>query len=134
MITKRQVGDNIRAVRQEMRLTQKQFGELIGKSESQVGAWENAKSDIPLSGLIAICQNARVSMAMLMEGRQGIDDHDRYDAELRIYNVDDRLEVIKILAKNGYEVGQHKKDRTPTGKTKDYYVHAKLAEGNLEST
>lgn len=36
--------------------------------------------------------------------------------ELRIYEQKDRLEVATILIKNGYDVGQHKRRRTETGK------------------
>lgn len=36
------VGEEIRRVRLQMNMTQKEFGEMIGKSESQVGAYETA--------------------------------------------------------------------------------------------
>lgn len=48
--------------------------------------------------------------------------------ELRIYEQKDRLEVATILIKNGYDVGQHKRKRTETGKSVDYYLHAELRE------
>lgn len=47
----------------------------------------------------------------------------KWDAELRIYNMDDRLEVIRILAKNGYDVGQNKRPKGK-GNAVDYFVHA----------
>ncbi len=56
------------------------------------------------------------------------------EIELKIHNQEDRLTVIGILAKNGYDVGQHKRQRTPTGKVLDYYVHAKLLEGNADTS
>ena len=42
--------------------------------------------------------------------------------ELKIYNQEDRLTVAAILIKNGYTVAQGKKQRTPTGKSLDYYL------------
>ena len=58
----------------------------------------------------------------------------QYDFEIRVRSMEDRLAVIGILAKNGYDVGQHKKQRTPTGKVVDYYVHAKLVDGNADTS
>ena len=40
MDSTRKVGQEIKRVRMEMGLSQKEFGLLIGKSESQVGAYE----------------------------------------------------------------------------------------------
>ncbi len=42
--------------------------------------------------------------------------------KLKIYNQEDRLTVAAILIKNGYTVAQGKKQRTPTGKSLDYYL------------
>ena len=56
-----------------------------------------------------------------------------YDFELRIRGQEDRILVIGILAKNGYDVGQHKRQRTPTGKIVDYYVHGKLVAENADT-
>lgn len=42
--------------------------------------------------------------------------------ELKIYNKDDRLKVAQILIDNGYTVSQGKRQRTPTGKTLDYFL------------
>ena len=42
--------------------------------------------------------------------------------ELKIYNQEDRLTVAAILIKNGYTIAQGKKQRTPTGKSLDYYL------------
>lgn len=42
--------------------------------------------------------------------------------ELKIYNKDDRLKEAQILIDNGYTVSQGKRQRTPTGKTLDYFL------------
>lgn len=54
--------------------------------------------------------------------------------ELRIYNQQDRLEVAQILIKNGYTVAQVKRQKTPTGKTLDYFLQAALDEGNADTS
>ena len=42
--------------------------------------------------------------------------------ELKIYSKEDRLKVAAILIDNGYTVSQGKRQRTPTGKTLDYFL------------
>lgn len=42
--------------------------------------------------------------------------------EIRILEQEERLKVAAILIKNGYTVSQFKRDRTTTGKVKDYYL------------
>lgn len=56
------------------------------------------------------------------------------EIELKIHNQEDRLTVAQILIKNGYDVGQHKKRRTQTGKTLDYFLHVKLVEENADTS
>jgi hypothetical protein len=67
---------------------------------------------------------------MEMSERTGI----QYDIELKIFSREDRKTVMAILADNGYDVGQHKKQRTATGKAVDYYVHATLPETNTNTS
>ena len=134
MFEAKQVGENIRKLRIEKGLTQKQFGEMVGKSESQIGAWETAKNDIPISGILAIANRFKVSPSEVIEGRKKVKPATGPDFSIRIYNMEDRLTVAGILVKNGYDVGQHKKKRTETGKTLDYYVHAKLLEDNADTS
>lgn len=57
-----------------------------------------------------------------------------WDAELRIYGLEDRKAVMTILAVNGYDVGQHKKQVTPTGKAVAYYVHATDRKENADTS
>ncbi len=54
--------------------------------------------------------------------------------ELKIYNQEDRLQVAAILIKNGYTVSQSKKQRTPTGKTLDYYLKVSEDQDNADTT
>lgn len=57
-----------------------------------------------------------------------------YQIELKIYSREDRKTVMAILADNGYDVGQHKKNRTKTGKSIDYYVHATFNSNNVNTS
>lgn len=54
--------------------------------------------------------------------------------ELRIYNQQDRLDVAAVLIKNGYTVSQTKRQKTPTGKTVDYFLRVTLDEGNADTS
>ena len=47
-----------------------------------------------------------------------------YDFEFRVKAREDRRAIAAILVDNGYDVGCHKRKRTPTGKSVDYYIHA----------
>ena len=44
MSATQKVGQEIKKVRYRMGMTQKELGKLIGKSESQIGAYENASA------------------------------------------------------------------------------------------
>lgn len=57
-----------------------------------------------------------------------------YEIELKIYGREDRKTVMAILADNGYDVGQHKRNRTKTGKGMDYFVHATLNSNNANTS
>ena len=54
--------------------------------------------------------------------------------ELRIYNQQDRLDVASVLIKNGYTVSQTKRQKTPTGKTVDYFLRVTLDEDNADTS
>ena len=54
--------------------------------------------------------------------------------ELRIYNQQDRLDVAAVLIKNGYTVSQTKRQKTPTGKTVDYFLRVTLDEDNADTS
>lgn len=134
MNTTQKVGQEIRRVRNLMNLSQKDFGALIGKSESQVGAYETAKTSIAVDVLFKIAEVAKIKPEELITGPSAKEEKTGWDAELRIYNLDDRKQVMTILAVNGYDVGQHKKRVTPTGKSVAYYVHATDMEGNADTS
>ena len=128
------VGREIKRVRNDMGLSQKAFGRLIGKSESQIGAYENATNSIAVDVLFKIAEGAKIKPEELLTGPAKKEVKTGWDAELRIYGLEDRKTVMTILAVNGYDVGQHKKQVTPTGKAVAYYVHATDRKENADTS
>ena len=116
-----EVRENIRMFREERGISQKALGDISGKSESSIQGYETGKTDIPLSALEAIAKALNVSLSELVAGKKNRIPENK-PIELRIYNMEDRLEVVQILVKNGYTVSQGKRQRTPTGKTLDYFL------------
>ena len=129
MNSTQKVGREIKRVRNDMGLSQKAFGRLIGKSESQIGAYENATNSIAV-----IAEVAKIKPEELLTGPAKKEVKTGWDAELRIYGLEDRKTVMTILAVNGYDVGQHKKQVTPTGKAVAYYVHATDRKENADTS
>jgi len=134
MNSTQKVGQEIRRVRTGMGLSQKAFGELIGKSESQIGAYENAANSIAVDVLFKIAEVAKIKPEELITGPTKKEVKNKWDAELRIYGLEDRKAVMTILAVNGYDVGQHKKQVTPNGKAVAYYVHATDLKDNADTS
>lgn len=54
------------------------------------------------------------------------------EIKLQIYNLEDRMEVAKILIKNGYTVSQGS-EAVPGKKSNVYFVKAQFDENNLTS-
>ena len=134
MNSTQKVGREIKRVRNDMGLSQKAFGRLIGKSESQIGAYENATHSIAVDVLFKIAEVAKIKPEELLTGPAKKEVKTGWDAELRIYGLEDRKTVMTILAVNGYDVGQHKKQVTPTGKAVAYYVHATDRKENADTS
>lgn len=124
------IGANIRKLRENKGLSQDEFGKLIGKSGSQVGAYENEKTEMPVSLVYVIAEKFKVDIGWLMTGE--LREKKKYDVSMRIYNLEDRLRVIQILAKNGYDVGQHKEAKN--AKAVDYFVHGIDTGANVDTS
>lgn len=118
----RNIGKNIKKMRESRRITQKQLGEMIQKGESAIGNYETGSTDIPLSALLNIANAFKCRPEELF----GVQVEKSSVIELKIYTKEDRLNVAQILIDNGYTVRQGKRQRTPTGKTLDYFL--KVAE------
>ena len=108
MSATQKVGQEIKKVRHRIGLTQKELGKLIGKSESQIGAYENASASITLDVLFKIAEVTKTKPEELITGPATKEVKTGWDAELRIYGLEDRKAVMTILAVNGYDVGQPK--------------------------
>lgn len=134
MNTAQKVGKEIRRARMDMKMSQKEFGNLVGRSESQIAAYENARCTITLDVLIKIAEAANIKPEQLFTGPEKKEEKTGWDMELRIYGLEDRKQVMTILATNGYDVGQHKRQATPTGKTVNYYVHATDRKENADTS
>lgn len=134
MSSTQKVGQEIKRVRNDMGLSQKTFGQLIGRSESQIGAYENATTSISVDVLFKIAEVAKIKPEELLAGPVKKEIKTGWDAELRIYGLEDRKAVMTILAVNGYDVGQHKKQVTPTGKAVAYYIHATDRKDNADTS
>ncbi|MCC8157487.1 MAG: helix-turn-helix domain-containing protein [Oscillospiraceae bacterium] len=126
------LNENIKELRRQRQLTQKQLADMIGKSAGQIGDWENGRVDIPVSVAYNIAEKTGVDIYWLMTGQQK--ESRRYKTQFRVYNEADRKTIVPILVANGYDVGQHKQQRTATGKTVDYFIHITDNTENLEST
>ena len=127
-----EVRESIRMFREKRGISQKTLGEISGKSESAIQGYETGKTDIPLSAMIAIAKALKISLAELAEGK--INEPEYSPIELRIYNLDDRMEVTKILVKNGYTVSQGKRQRSLTGKTLDYFLKVEEDADNADTS
>lgn len=125
------ISENIRTLRLMMGMSQKDFGKLIGKSDSQIADYEHGRCDIPVSVVYSIAEKANADIAWLMTGERK--ERPKYDAQFRVYNEADRKLIVPILVANGYDVGQHKQNRTETGKTVDYYIHINESSDNVNS-
>lgn len=127
-----EVRENIRMFREKRRLSQKALGDISGKSESAIQGYETGKTDIPLSALEAIAKGLKVSLAELVEGKRNLPENK--PMELRIYNLEDRMTVTQILVKNGYTVSQGKRQRSPTGKTLEYFLKVSEDADNADTS
>lgn len=127
------IRENIRLFREKAGLSQRNLAELIGKSESAVQGYENGKTDIPLSSLVAIAAALKITFAELSEGKKEKKTVEK-EQEIKIYNLEERMIVATILIKNGYTVRQGKRLRTPTGKTLDYILYIQEDERNADTT
>ena len=76
------VGENIRRIRQERNLTQKQLGELVGASEAYIRAYESGRRNPKLKSLETIAQALAVNVEVLTNS-----DFDGIKAMHRLFQV-----------------------------------------------
>ncbi len=76
------VGENIRRIRQERNLTQKQLGELVGASEAYIRAYESGRRNPKLKSLETIAKALAVNVEVLTNS-----DFDGIKAMHRLFQV-----------------------------------------------
>lgn len=123
------VGRNVRTIRESRNVSQKELGELIGKSASTVGDYEAGNIDIPCTAILSIAEALKCGPEEFFGVKS---DQFNPIAELRIYTQEDRKIVAGILIMNGYTVRQMKIPKEK-GKSNYYCLQAKLEETSLES-
>lgn len=123
------VGEIIKRIREDRKISQSRLGELIEKSESTIGNYENGNIDMPLSALLKMAEVLECGPEEFF-GVQP--DNFNPLAELRVYTQEDRQAIAGILVKNGYTVRQIKVPREK-GKSNYLCLQAKLEESSLES-
>jgi len=88
MSTPREIGERIRATRQERRITQEELATAVGVSRSAVAQWETGRSGQITGNLARIAQVLGVGVEFLMQGGpSGIPEASSADeiAILRLY-------------------------------------------------
>jgi len=123
------IGMRIKKIREERKLSQSKVGELIGKSESTIGNYENGIIDISCSVLLKLAEVLECEPEEFFGAKV---DNFNPIAELRIYMQEDRQNVAGILVKNGYTVRQIKVPREK-GKSNYLCLQVKMEESSLES-
>lgn len=123
------VGEIIKRIREDRKISQSKLGEMIEKSESTIGNYENGNIDIPLSALLKMAEVLECGPEEFFGVQQ---DSFNPLAELRVYTQEDRQAIAGILVKNGYTVRQIKVPREK-GKSNYLCLQAKLEESSLES-
>lgn len=68
-MTKETIGDRIRRVRKELKLTQQQVASSIGVSPTSIVFWERNETTPKGSNLIALCKKLRVDPQWLQSGK-----------------------------------------------------------------
>lgn len=127
------IRENLKKFMEAAGLTQKQLGALAGKGESAIQAYEGGRTDIPLSALVAIMGALKISFSDLERGKRE-DKPVEKPIEILIYNQEERLNTSAILIKNGYTVEQGKRQRTPTGKSLDYFLRIRKYSENADTS
>lgn len=134
----------IKKHRKKIGLTQAELADKAGIGRSTLAQYEAGDRNPKRDALEKIAQALDMTPAEFFnevydEGEdeskmpEEIKTIDKWDGELKIYNLEDRLAVSTILIKNGYDVGQHQRKKDPNSKALDYFLHFTAADGNTAS-
>lgn len=134
----------IKKHRKKIGLTQAELADKAGIGRSTLAQYEAGDRNPKRDALEKIAQALDMTPAEFFnevydEGEdeskmpEEIKTLDKWDGELKIYNLEDRLAVSTILIKNGYDVGQHQRKKGPNSKALDYFLHFTAVDGNTAS-
>lgn len=134
----------IKKHRKKIGLTQAELADKAGIGRSTLAQYEAGDRNPKRDALEKIAQALDMTPAEFFnevydEGEdeskmpEEIKTLDKWDGELKIYNLEDRLAVSTILIKNGYDVGQHQRKKDPNSKALDYFLHFTAVDGNTAS-
>lgn len=134
----------IKKHRKKIGLTQAELADKAGIGRSTLAQYEAGDRNPKREALEKIAQAIDMTPAEFFnevydEGEdeskmpEEIKTLDKWDGELKIYNLEDRLAVSTVLIKNGYDVGQHQRKKDPNSKALDYFLHFTAADGNTAS-
>lgn len=76
---KKEVGANIKKARKNSKMTQRQLGEKIGKTESSVQKYESGETECPLSVLELIADSLNVDLLELLDSEEQVEMLMKYD-------------------------------------------------------
>ena len=128
-MTNREVGEMIKKRRTNARMTADDLGSCIGKDGRTVLRYENGDLDMKLSVLIAIAETFGVSVIGLLSGAPAAMKK-KNPIEVRVYQLEDRMEASKIFVKNGYTVSQVKVSKEGQ-KTVEYRLRLEEGDDNI---
>ena len=134
----------IKKHRKKIGLTQAELADKAGIGRSTLAQYEAGDRNPKRDALEKIAQALDMTPAEFFnevydEGEdeskmpEEIKTLDKWDGELKIYNLEDRLAVSTILIKNGYDVGQHQRKKDQNSKALDYFLHFTAVDGNTAS-
>ena len=134
----------IKKHRKKIGLTQAELADKAGIGRSTLAQYEAGDRTPKRDALEKIAQALDMTPAEFFnevydEGEdeskmpEEIKTLDKWDGELKIYNLEDRLAVSTILIKNGYDVGQHQRKKDQNSKALDYFLHFTAVNGNTAS-
>lgn len=140
----RAFGQVIKGRRKSMCMTQAELATKMGVTPQTISQYERGLKNpkprtIEKYAKILGCKPEEIYSEMYIESEgksemsEEIKSPDKWDGELKIYNLEDRLAVSTILIKNGYDVGQHQRKKDPNSKALDYFLHFTAVDGNTAS-
>ena len=127
-MTNQDVGIMILRRRLDKGMSQADLGEKVGKDARTIRSYENGTIDIKVSTLSKIAEALGTDLKELLFGKD-----EKEPVEIRVYQLEERLDMAKILIKNGYTVS-HVKRSNGDGKTVQYRLRIEESDSNLRIT